>query len=237
MAAMRPVRVGLIGDYRASVVAHRAIPSSLQIAGSVLGRDIEETWLPTVDLENDDSIDLDRFDGFWSVPATPYRSFDGAVRAIKHARERRRPFLGTCGGYQHAVLEYARNVLGHREAEHAELNPAASIPLFAPLVCSLVEVGGQVFFAPHSQIAAIYGGSSSIERYHCRYGMNAAYRQWFEHSDVVVSGVDEAGEPRAIELRGHSFFIGTAYQPERLALTGQAHPLVVAFAGAMAAHS
>ena len=110
IAAMRPVRVGLIGDYRGSVVAHRAIPPSLQIAGSVLGRDIEETRLPT-------------------------------------------------------------------------------------------------------------------------------YRQWFEHSDVVVSGVDEAGEPRAIELRGHSFFIGTAYQPERSALTGHAHPLVVAFAEAMAAHS
>jgi len=67
------------------------------------------------------------FDGFWCVPASPYRDIDGALRAIRFAREQRRPFLGTCGGFQHAVLEYARNVLGWADAEHGELAPNAHV--------------------------------------------------------------------------------------------------------------
>jgi CTP synthase (UTP-ammonia lyase) len=231
---MRPLRVGLIGDYSASVVAHQAIGPSLQIASAVLGCAIEETWLPTSDLEGAGTVNLDRFDGFWSVPATPYRSFSGALRAIRYARERQRPFLGTCGGFQHAVLEYASNVLGHPEAEHAELNPTTTAPLFGLLACSLVEANGRVLFTPHSRIAGIYGGLAAVERYHCRYGMNPAYLQWFADSEMVVSGVDESGEPRAVELNGHAFFVGTAYQPERSALAGQPHPVIVAFARALA---
>jgi CTP synthase (UTP-ammonia lyase) len=234
---MQPVRVGLIGDFQECVVAHQAIPASLQIAGSVIGRDIEATWLPTDDLGKPAVVDLDRFDAFWSVPASPYRSLEGAIRAIKYAREQKRPFLGTCGGYQHAVLEYATNVLGHREAEHAELNPGATVPLFGLLACSLVEVGGRIHFTPNSRLAGIYGTTSAIERYHCRYGMNPAYLHWFARSDLAVTGLDEEGDPRAFELGGHPFFFGTAYQPERLGLTGQAHPLVVAFAEAMTKRS
>ena len=137
-------------------------------------------------------------------------------------------------GFQHAVLEYARNVLGRQEAGHAELDPATTVPLLAPLSCSMVEVDGRIDFTPDSHIAGIYGCSSAIERYHCRYGINPAYRSWFKNGPLAVSGVDAAGEARAMELGGHRFFIGTAFQPERSALAGRPHPLIVAFAGALA---
>jgi CTP synthase (UTP-ammonia lyase) len=229
----KPLRVGLIGDYSDQVTAHRAIPPALRIASGVLGCAVKETWLPTSDLAQDAAVDLGEFDGLWCVPASPYRSFDGAMRAIAHARRHLVPFLGTCGGFQHAVIEYARTVLGHPDADHAEMNPRAEVPLFAPLSCSMVEVDGTVHFSPGSQMAAIYGRASAVERYHCNFGMNPACMSWFDTSAMTVSGVDENGSARAIELEGHPFYLGTAYQPERSALAGQPHPLIVAFVGAL----
>lgn len=229
---MPSLQVGLIGDYSSAVTAHRAIPRALRIASAVLGCDVEETWVSTTTLSGDDAIDLSRFHGLWCVPASPYESFDGAIRGIRFAREHAVPFLGTCGGFQHAVIEFARNVLG-RDAEHAELNPSAAVPLFAPLACAMVEVDARIHFSPGSQMAEIYGGTSVTERYRCNFGMNPAYLSWFDGSLLTVSGVDDEGFPRAVELTGHPFFIGTAYQPERSALAGQPHPLIVSFVGAL----
>jgi CTP synthase (UTP-ammonia lyase) len=229
----KALRVGLIGDHDAGVAAHRAIPHALKLAGAVLGCSVEDTWLPTIDLASNGAIELSRFDGLWCVPASPYRSFDGAMRAIQHARERGVPFLGTCGGFQHAVIEFARHVLGHTEADHAELNPAAESPLFAPLSCSMVEVDARVHFLPGSQLAELYGCASAVERYHCNFGMNPAYASWFEGGAMSVSGLDDGGSPRVVELAGHRFYFGTAYQPERSSLDGRPHPLIVAFVGAL----
>src|SRR5258706_6337419 len=211
----KALQIGLVGDYSDQVTAHRAIPAALRIASAVLGCAVEETWLPTTDLAAAGRIDLSRFDGIWCVPASPYRSFDGAIRAIRHAREHAIPFLGTCGGFQHAVIEYARHVLGRDDADHSELNPGAAVPLFARLSCSMVEVDATIHFAPRSQIADIYGRASAVERYRCNFGMNPAYAGWFQRGPLTVSGLDDEGSPRAVELAGSPSFIGSPYQPQR----------------------
>ena len=229
---MKALQVGLVGDYSTHVTAHRAIPPALRIASAVLGCDVEETWLPTPGLAKEGETDLSRFQGLWCVPASPYESFDGALRAITYAREHNIPFLGTCGSFQHAVIEFARNVLG-RDADHAELNASAAEPLFAKLFCSMVEVDARIHLSPGSQIAEIYGCLSVTERYHCNFGMNPACASWFDAGPMMVSGVDDEGRPRAVELAGHRFFLGTAFQPERSSLAGQPHPLIVAFVGAL----
>ena len=95
---------------------------------------------------------LAAFDGVWCVPASPYANTEGALNAIRVAREHRIPFLGTCGGFQHAVIEYARNVLGWTAADHAEVNPQAALALIAPLSCSLVEKTGEIRLAAESLI-------------------------------------------------------------------------------------
>ena len=77
---------------------------------------------------------------------------------------------------------------------------------------------------------------STIERYQCQYGMNRDYLKWFTDADMAVTAFDERGDPRAVELRSHPFFVGTAYQPERRALAGQLHPLVFGFVEAAAKH-
>src|SRR6266478_2757884 len=103
------IRVGLIGDYSPDVVAHRAIPLALGMASERAGREVGFEWLPTDALASD-AVRAEDYDGLWCVPASPYVSMEGALNAITYARESGTPFLGTCGGFQHALIEYARNV-------------------------------------------------------------------------------------------------------------------------------
>src|SRR5215216_3162865 len=141
---MQPLSIGLIGDYSPDVPAHVAIPQALDLAAGVLGCSVRAKWLPTEQLIGNVSERLEAFDGLWCVPASPYASMDGALRGIRFARESGRPFLGTCGGFQHALIEYARNVLGVSEADHAESNPDATLPLITPLACALRDATGTI---------------------------------------------------------------------------------------------
>jgi CTP synthase (UTP-ammonia lyase) len=220
-------RIGLIGDYDAAVTAHQAIPEALRLASEALHRPVASTWIPTNEIR--DASILRDYDGLWCVPATPYRSMRGALLAIRYAREERRPFLGTCGGFQHALIEYARNVMGWADAAHAETAPGKHPAIIAPLACELVEVTATVRFHPGSRIAAAYGREEATEGYHCRYGLNPSFQSALVAGPLRAGAVDAAGEIRAVELDGHPFFLATLFQPERAALAGRVPPVVAAF--------
>lgn len=228
------VNIALVGDHDPAITAHAAIPEALKIAAVATGRSISSEWVATTALSGQASNVLSEFDALWCVPASPYESMEGALEAIRFVREENIPFLGTCGGYQHAVLEYARNVLGHTEADNGEVNPDAPMPLIAALSCALVEKSDSIEFASESIIAGLYGVASVIEKYHCSYGVAPQYLPLFDGSGLAFSGMDSSGEPRAVELENHRFFIGAAYQPERSALNDEQHPLISAFVRAAA---
>ncbi|MBN2993956.1 CTP synthase [Pseudomonas cedrina subsp. fulgida] len=219
-----PLHLALIGDYNPDVTAHQAIPVALQHAADALGLTVHMQWLDT------DAIPatLHGFDGFWCVPASPYRDTDGALRAIRFAREQGRPFLGTCGGFQHAVLEYARNVLGWADAEHGELAPASKRAVITPLSCALVEAIDTLRLVPYTRIANAYGSLDAQEGYRCRYGVNPEFLDALLEGDLIPSGHDSAGDLRAVELLNHPFFVATLFQPERAALKGITPPLALA---------
>ena len=222
------VRIGLIGEYNPDVVAHQAIPVALGMASELVERPVEFDWLRT-DLLAAGSVDIEQYDGLWCVPASPYANMEGALHAIKYARESRTPFLGTCGGFQHALIEYARNVLGIEEADHAESNPDASVLFVTPLSCAMRGTKGVVRLVPGSMASRIYGMDEVLEEYNCGFGLNPHYRQLIEKSDLRITGVDTEDAARVTELVGHPFFVGTLYQPERAARDGIAHPLINAF--------
>ena len=228
-------KIALIGDYNPSVTAHLAIPKAIEIASQENDRSAEGVWVETENLSGNIPHLLAEYSGIWCVPASPYKNVDGTLSAIQFARESKTPFLGTCGGYQHAILEYARRVLGFAEADNVEVNPDTAMPLIAPLSCTLVEASGDILFSPESQVGQLYGAEQVVEKYHCSYGFNVEYVSMFEDSDLVIAGVDLQGDPRAIELKNHPFFIGTAYQPERSALLNERHPLITAFVEATVA--
>jgi CTP synthase (UTP-ammonia lyase) len=231
--AGEPLRIGLIGDHDPAVTAHRAIPLALGRAEAATGLPVEGQWLSTAALARDLSPAA-ACDGLWCVPATPYASGAAAIAAIRGAREGGQPFLGTCGGYQHALLEYARHVLGLAQAQHGEEDPEAALVLIGRLSCELVEVTGRIRLTLGSRLAAICGTTELEEGYHCRFGLDPRHRGRFDGGPLRIVGEDEAGEPRAFELDGHPFFFGTAFQPERSALAGRDHPLIVAFVRACA---
>jgi CTP synthase (UTP-ammonia lyase) len=229
----RGLRVALVGDFNPSVVAHQAIPMALELAGAQHGVEVEPVWVHTSSIYGADAR-LAGFDGVWCVPASPYANTAGALAAIRYARESGRPFLGTCGGFQHALIEYARNVCGMAQAEHAETNPDAALPLISPLGCSLVERSEEILLAEGGLFRRAYGLPRITEGYHCTYGLNREYepRLFCNGLHATAHGVN--GEVRGVELAGHPFYVGALFQPERRALRGEVPPLVAAFVAAMA---
>ena len=223
------VTIALVGDYNPNVTAHQAIPKALELAAKNLGITVTFDWVATSDIDCPDAKVLDGYNGIWCVPASPYQSFDGALAAIRRARKNRIAFLGTCGGYQHAILEYARNVLGLADAANAEIDPNASLPLIAPLSCALIDQDGGIDLAENSVIRTVCGTAHLTETYRCSFGFNPEYAHLLDGRDIRIVAWDQDRDPRAIELRGHPFFIGTAFQPERAALRGEDHPLIDAF--------
>ncbi len=226
------VTIALVGDFNEAVTAHRAIPLALKMAATDLGVPIRGDWLHTSKLGTNPQNKLANYHGIWCVPASPYADTEAAIAAIRFAREQRRPFLGTCGGFQHALLEYARNVLSQMTAQHAELDPAAANPLIAPLACALVEKSGSISLVAESRLAAAYGTTEIVEGYHCNYGLSPSFEKLFEGSALRVVGRDQQGEVRAVECEGHPFYVATLFQPERAALRGKLPPVVRAFANA-----
>jgi CTP synthase (UTP-ammonia lyase) len=229
---MAHIRVALIGDYDPAVTAHQAIPRALAVSAGALNAVVAWDWIGTPAVEAEPSGQLSPYHAVWCAPASPYASMDGALRAIRFAREAPRPFLGTCGGCQHALLEYARNALGIVEADHAESNPSARMPLIAELSCAMVEKSGSVLLEPGSRIAGICGKREITEVYHCRYGLNPRFERLVSRSGLRISARDEKGEARVFELTTHPFFICTLFQPERAGLSGRDHPLIHAFLAA-----
>lgn len=228
---MSAVKIALVGDRNDAHLAHRMIPRSLEILRADGSPRLAWSWVGTENV-GDAARSLAAFDGIWCVPASPYRDTDGALRAIRFARETGRPFLGTCGGFQHAVIEYARNVAGISDASHAEESPDGARLVITPLSCSLVERSGEIHLQGGSRIRKICGVEVLHEGFHCNYGVDAGYELELEGAGLSITGRGPEGEPRAVELPEHPFFLATLFQPERAAVEECCHHLVRAFARA-----
>lgn len=232
----QPVRLGIVGDRDDRITAHRGIAAAWPLIARALDRELDARWLGTEAIT--DASVLQGLHGLWCAPGSPYRNMDGALLAIRHAREQRVPFLGTCGGFQHAVLEHARHVLGWRDADHAETAPGAPRAVITLLECALVDASETVRLVPGSRIARAYGAVEAHEGYHCRYGLNPAFRAALlrQRGPLAATAFDAVGAVRAIERTDdHPFFVATLFQPERAALHGAVPPLVRDFVLAAAA--
>jgi len=224
------VDIGVIGDFDAASVTHAATNAALAHAAASLHATVRVSWVATPSLEGDAAGHrLDAFDGIVCAPGSPYASLQGALAGIARARVMRRPFIGTCGGFQHVLLEYARNVLGIGDAAHQELTPAAAAPLIHRLQCSLAGQTRRVILHPDSLAARVYKSLDTLEQFRCQFGLNPQYRNALAHGALRVTGVDEAGDVRLVELDDHPFFIATLFVPQLSSSPAAPHPLVVGF--------
>jgi CTP synthase (UTP-ammonia lyase) len=220
------IRVGIIGDFDAGFQSHAATNGALEHIAA-LGMSIEALWLPTPSLETANAVE--DFHGLWVAPGSPYKSLVGVLSAIRHAREHSIPLLGTCGGFQHIILEYARNVLGFTDAAHAEYDPYASKLFISRLTCSLVGRSLPITLKAGSLVAKAYGSTAVTEQYYCNFGVNPDYVKTLSSGALQIVGSDAEGKVRVVELAQHPFFVGTLFVPQFRSSSEQPHPLIMEF--------
>ncbi|MEV5612665.1 hypothetical protein [Streptomyces sp. NPDC052225] len=232
-----PARIALVADRSPHVVSHTRVPLLLDALAGREGLALDAYWIPTEDAERPDAVR--DFDAVWVLPGSPYRSEAGALAAIRTAREERIPFLGTCGGFQHTLLEYARHVCGLTGVAHAENDPGADDLLIAPLSCSLVGHEGTVTTTGGSLAEAALGADRTVERYHCGYGPAATHLGTLRAHGLRFTGADEQGQVRIVELprEQHPFFLATLFQPELSGDGSRPHPVIRALARAAVARA
>ncbi|WP_089603970.1 CTP synthase C-terminal region-related (seleno)protein [Acinetobacter piscicola] len=226
---MNKINICLLGDYSDQVLAHTAILASMQIAKEKYKDQLFYQWVQTSDIAQDIHSQFSNFDAVWIVPASPYENTQGVLDVLFYIRTQHIPFLGTCGGYQHALIEYAKNVLFIHDADHAEINSDAINPIILPLSCSLIEKTEKIMVMKDSLLSQIYANTEFEEQFHCSFGFNHHYLNQFKSLSFKFSAFNLLDEVRAFELIDHPFYIGTSFQPERSALKGALHPLVEHF--------
>ena len=226
------MRIALLGEFTPSFAPHVATMAAVQHAAAALRTNVEAQWVSTSAVNE---RLLSEYAGVWVAPGSPYKSIDGALYAIREARERGIPCFGTCGGFQHMVLEYARHVLSFADAEHAEYDPYASRLFISALECSLLGRAMTLRFAPGSRVAQIYGTLSAEEEYYCNFGVSPGAVPLLRNGPLAITGSDAEGEVRVIEIADHPFFIGTLFVPQMRSTADRPHPLVTAFIRAVAA--
>jgi len=239
------IRIGILGDYDPASPTLPAIEKSIRHAAAHLKITAEATWLATPSVVDSDlDSQLEGFDGLWAAPGSPYKSFDGMLRGIEFARRRDWPFLGTCGGFQYALIECARNVLGMKDADSAENNPKSGQIVISPVACAvpnraqdapkLAGPVNSIRLRPGSYLHSFYQKDVIEEEFFCNYEVNLDFEWAFVEAGFSVVARGERNEPRAIECEGHRFFIATLFQPQLSSKPGKPHPVIVEFLRAAA---
>jgi CTP synthase (UTP-ammonia lyase) len=217
--------IAIVGDHNPQSVTHAATDSAFARMQTPV------RWVPTPEVAAEPAL-LAGYSGVMVSPGSPFVSMTGAIEAIRYAREHDLPFLGTCAGFQHVLIEYARNVAGIEGADHAEVNPDADELVCVPLTCNVVGQLVPVRVTPGTFAARLYSSAETIEPFFCTFGLNPAYREPLERSGLRFSGSDADGEPRILELPGHRFFLATLYVPQAAPPERHPHPVLTGFVAA-----
>jgi CTP synthase (UTP-ammonia lyase) len=234
------VRIGILGDFNPDFRSHHATNEALQHAAAELNLPVESGWISTPSvLEPNAQKMLESFDGIWAAPGSPYKSFDGMLKGIEFARRRDWPFLGTCGGFQYALIECARNVLGIKDADTAENNSGSKNIVIYPVACAVPDrakdapkLSGpipEIQLRPGSYLQSFYMKDTVEEEFFCNFEVNPDYEWAAMEAGFPVVARGPQGEIRAIESPTHLFYIATLFQPQLSSKPKKPHPLVLAF--------
>jgi CTP synthase (UTP-ammonia lyase) len=223
-------KIALLGEFNPDFPPHPATNVAILHSCKHLGAEVQGAWLSTEHARVETLKDLA---GIWVAPGSPYKNLNNTLAAIHYARENALPCFGTCGGFQHIVLEYARNVLGYKDAQHAEYDPYASNLFISSLACSLAGKEMSLDFVAGSKIAEIYGALHATEHYYCNFGVNPDVVPLFKNGPLQIVGSDSEGKIRILELPNHPFFVATLFVPQARSQPDRPHPLVTAFLNAV----
>lgn len=224
------MKIAIIGEFDKDFRPHVATNEAIEHSRTIVACDFVAEWVSTEYVETNFEEVLKTYKGFWIAPGSPYKSMKGAINLIQHTRVNKIPTIGTCGGFQHMVIEFARNVLNVKEAEHAEYNPYASRLVVNPLSCDLKGEPLEIEIIDNkSKTYEIYKSQLIKEKYYCNFGLNPEYQTQFDENGFKIVGSDKHKEARIVELENHPFFIATLFVPQDNSTIEKPHKLVTEF--------
>ncbi|MBI49222.1 MAG: CTP synthetase [Crocinitomicaceae bacterium] len=239
----RSVKIGLIGKYVELKDSYKSIAEALDHAGAELKTGIELDWIHSEQI-NEGNINekLGQLDGILVAPGFGSRGIDGKLEAIKHARTTGIPFFGICLGMQCAVVEFARNVLGLKEAHSSEIKEYTPHPVIDLMMeqKSITDMGGTMRLGAYpctlkegSKAYEIYGVDNVEERHRHRYEFNDKYKSQFEEAGMLATGINPiSGLVEIVEIPSHPYFLATQFHPEYASTVLAPHPLFISFVAA-----
>lgn len=238
------VNIGLIGKYVELQDSYKSILEAFIHAGATNETKVNVVSVHSeyIDAENV-AEKLQGLDGILVAPGFGERGIEGKIEAVRYARENNLPFFGICLGMQMAVIEYARNVLGLKDANSTEMNQGTAHPVIDLMEeqKDITDKGGTMRLgawkcdiSPNTLAYKIYENTTILERHRHRYEFNGNYLAQLENAGLKASGVNpDTGLVEIIELENHPFFIGVQYHPEYKSTVANPHPLFVNFVAAM----
>jgi CTP synthase len=237
------VTIGLIGKYVELHDAYKSINESFIQAGAVNECKVNIEWISSESLSPEDiNKKLDHLDAMLIAPGFGERGIPGKIEAARYARENKVPFFGICLGMQCAVIEFAQNVLGLKDAASTEVDPKTPDPVIDLMEeqKSITMKGGTMRLGaypckvtPHTKVHSIYKKENISERHRHRYEFNNKYFEQFEENGMIFSGINpDSSLVEIIELADHPWYIGTQFHPELKSTVLNPHPLFVKFVAA-----
>ncbi|MDP4253503.1 MAG: CTP synthase, partial [Bacteroidota bacterium] len=235
------VTIGLIGKYIELQDAYKSILESFVHAGAMNECKVQVVNVHSEFISQDNVAEkLGNLDGLLVAPGFGHRGVEGKIIAVKYARENKLPFFGICLGMQMAVIEFARNVLGLRDAHSTEMDPNTPVPVIDLMEeqKKVTAKGGTMRLGSYpcalkegSLARHIYDDKPEIsERHRHRWEFNNAYLQSFEQAGMTASGRNpESGLVEIVELPAHPFFVGVQYHPELKSTVESPQPIFVHF--------
>ncbi|MBN8693098.1 MAG: CTP synthase [Bacteroidetes bacterium] len=235
------VEIGLIGKYVELKDSYKSIAEAFIHAGAINNVKVKLNWIHSESLTDENVKEtLKGLKGILVAPGFGNRGIEGKISAIKYARENNIPFFGICLGMQCAVIEFARNVLGLKDAHSREMNPATSNPVIDLLEAqkNISHMGGTMRLGAYpcrleenTLAYKVYGAKEISERHRHRYEFNNEYLTKFKEAGMIISGINpNAGLVEIVELNSkHPFFMGVQFHPEYKSTVEKPHPLFVAF--------
>ena len=238
------VTIGLIGKYVELQDSYKSILESFIHAGAANEVKVNVRSLHSEYIASNFEQKMRGLDGILVAPGFGERGIEGKIKAVEYARENGIPFLGICLGMQMAVIEYARNVLGLKDANSTEMNEETPYPVIDLMEeqKTITNKGGTMRLgawdcelADGTLAQKMYQGEKEIsERHRHRYEFNNDFKEQLESAGMVASGTNkETGLVEIIELPTHPWFIGVQYHPEYKSTVASPHPLFVGFVKAV----
>ncbi len=242
------VNIALVGKYVELHDAYKSIVESFIHSGAVHETKVNITWVQSDNLEEETEFEkLYQVDGILVAPGFGQRGLEGKIRAVQYARENKIPFFGICLGMQMAVIEFARNVLGIKDASTAEMeNDSKNMVIdLMEEQKNITQKGGTMRLGAYacelkagSKVRDIYDTDLISERHRHRYEFNNAYLDQFEQHGMKASGINPQSQlVEIVEIENHPFFIATQFHPELKSTVANPQPIFVSFVKAALEYS